>query len=154
MQLVVGEGGVDLPGLGVQLYVLAAVHRGADGGLCLRILERRGIYGAHQDLGLALVAVVPEDGVVLEVEGYSPPVGEVCDVERPAGEQIEVRFTVVGVVGAGGDELVDAPVFLVVPGVDDDLPGIGDVYGGVLVPDAPEPGVLGGWVLSGPSSQG
>lgn len=27
-------------------------------------------------------------------------------------------------------------------GVDDDLPRVGDVYGGVLVPDSPEPGVL------------
>src|SRR5918999_2349338 len=55
---------------------------------------------------------------------------------------MEVRFAVVRVVGAGGDELVDGTVFLVVAGVDDDLPGFGDVYGGVLMPDTPEPGVL------------
>src|SRR3712207_2941099 len=100
------------------------------------------IYGAHQDLGLTLVAVVLEDGVVLVVHGDPAPVGEVRDVEHPVGEQIEVRLAVVGVVGAGGDELVDGAVFLVVAGVGDDPACLGDVHGHVLVPDAPEPGVL------------
>jgi hypothetical protein len=37
---------------------------------------------------------------------------------------------------------IDAPVLFVVTRVDDDLPGVRDVYGCVLVPDASEPGVL------------
>jgi hypothetical protein len=41
-------------------------------------------------------------------------------------------------------KLVDALVFLVVPGVNDDLSGLGEGDGGVLVPQPPEPGVLAG----------
>jgi hypothetical protein len=65
-------------------------------------------------------------------------------VEHPVGEEVEVGFAVGGIVGAGGDGLVDALVFLVVTGVDDDLTGLGDADGGVLVADSAEPGVLAG----------
>jgi hypothetical protein len=106
----------------VDLYVLAAVHGRADGKLRLRVLDRRGVYGAHEDLGLALVAVLLEDWVVLVVEGGPLALGEVGDVEHPVGEQLHVRLPIVRIVGSGGDELVDGPVFFVVTGVDDDLP--------------------------------
>jgi len=50
-------------------------------------------------LGLVLVTVVLEDGVVLVVHGDPLALAEVCDVKHPVGEQLHVRLPVALLVG-------------------------------------------------------
>src|SRR5918995_2654466 len=128
----------------MNLDVLAAVHGGADGKLCLRVLDRRRLGSAHEHVSLALEAVVLEERVLLVVQGDPPSGGEVGNVEHPIGEQLRVGFSVVRIILTRGDELVDALVLLVVARVRDDSAGVRDPHRHALVPDAPEPGVLAG----------